>query len=372
MRTEWGRRYSRKAAEDAVERTNKAAGLVDPDSTTAQHPEHLDIFGYATLSDRCKLEAISSDIKRHVRSIAPPEDFCKRGRELIGTQGRRCLRWPGQRSFCKLMGQGLGGPDAAGGWQWLKEDRRARGIVASRFVETLGPMVTEAAILGYVEGPDQLLDPNKPQRWGLLQAVASELHGHATKAENERDQATRDYHLGVCWAWCRRPPLHHRHRRNRPHHAAPDTQRVRPGTCGPKTPRAVRCGRSYSCAPSSSTSARRAAAMPASATSRVSLLGTSRVRSPSDVLRKMTRPSFRACIHVRFRACIPVRSPRAKAPMPRMPILHAGMHWLRDEGFQGLWADARERLAQPMCPLCRQPVNFGRAYRRGSERGAEP
>ena len=62
-------------------------------------------------------------------------------------------------------------------------------------------MVTEAAILGYVEGPDQLLDPNKPQRWGLLQAVASELHGHAAKAEDERDQATRDYHLGACWAW---------------------------------------------------------------------------------------------------------------------------------------------------------------------------
>ena len=137
MRTEWGRRYSRKAAEDVVERTNKAAWLVDPDSITAQQAEPLDIFGYAMLSDRCKLEAISSDIKTHVRSIAPPEDFCKRGRELIGTQGRRCLRWPGQRSFCKLMGQGLGGPDAAGGWQWLKEDRRARGIVASRFVETL-------------------------------------------------------------------------------------------------------------------------------------------------------------------------------------------------------------------------------------------
>ena len=27
MRTEWGRRYSRKAAEDVVERTNKAAWL---------------------------------------------------------------------------------------------------------------------------------------------------------------------------------------------------------------------------------------------------------------------------------------------------------------------------------------------------------
>ena len=85
--------------------------------------------------------------------------------------------------------------------------------------------------------------------------------------------------------------------------------------------------------------------------------------------------SLHPCALQSTRACIlPCPSQTAaqgpKHPMPRMPIPHAGMHWLRDEGFQGLWADARERRAQPKCPLCRQPVNFGRAYRRGSERGA--
>ena len=219
MRTEWGRRYTRKAAEDVVDRTNKAAGLVDPDSITAQQAEPLDIFGNALLSEADQLDVIRTDIKRRVRYIAPPEEFLQRGRELIGTQGRQCLRWPGQRSFCKLVGQGLGGPDAADGWQWLKEDRQLRGIVASRFVEARGQSVPEAAILGYVEGPNQLLDPNEPRRWGLLQAVASELHDHAAKAENERDQATRDYHLGACWAWCGTPPLHCRN--TTLHHATP-------------------------------------------------------------------------------------------------------------------------------------------------------
>ena len=40
------------------------------------------------------------------------------------------------------------------------------------------------------------------------------------------------------------------------------------------------------------------------------------------------------------------------------------MHWLREEAFRGLWADAEHREAQPVCPVCRQPVDFGRAYQR--------
>ena len=56
--------------------------------------------------------------------------------------------------------------------------------------------------LAYVAGADQLLDPDQPQRWGLLRAVADELNTHAEMSEDVRlDQATRDYHLGACWAW---------------------------------------------------------------------------------------------------------------------------------------------------------------------------
>ena len=52
--------------------------------------------------------------------------------------------------------------------------------------------------LAYVAGEDQLLDPDQPQRWGLLRAVADELNTHAERLEDVRlDQATRDYHLGV-------------------------------------------------------------------------------------------------------------------------------------------------------------------------------
>lgn len=62
--------------------------------------------------------------------------------------------------------------------------------------------------LAYVAGEDQLLDPDQPQRWGLLRAVADELNTHAERLEDVRlDQATRDYHLGACWAWYLLPPL---------------------------------------------------------------------------------------------------------------------------------------------------------------------
>ena len=45
---------------------------------------------------------VRADIEKHVRRIAPPQlppaEFLQRGKKLIGTQGRACLRWPGQRS----------------------------------------------------------------------------------------------------------------------------------------------------------------------------------------------------------------------------------------------------------------------------------
>ena len=142
-------------------------------------------------------EDTRADIEEHVRRLAPPWEFLQRGKELIGTQGRRCHGQ--QRSFCKVVGQSLGGPDASCAWRCLEADRDARAIVASRFVEDQRT-VTESS-LAYVAGADQLLDPRQPhERWGLLRAEADELNTHAAKSEDVHlDQATRDYHLGACW-----------------------------------------------------------------------------------------------------------------------------------------------------------------------------
>ena len=43
-------------------------------------------------------------------------------------------------------------------------------------------------------------------------------------------------------------------------------------------------------------------------------------------------------------------------------VYHAGMHWLREEGFQGLRSLSVETGEQFVCPLCRQPVAFARKY----------
>ena len=185
-----------KVGEDPDSSVDNSAKVEQPDavpiSYDVAHPKES-----AMAPDR-----IRADIDKHVRRMAPPAEFLQNeAKELIGTQGRGCLRWPGQRSFCKVLGQSLGGPDASGAWQWLKADRDTRAIVASRFVEEQGSGVTEMS-LAYVAGADQLLDPGQPQRWGLLRAVTDELNTHAEKSEDGRlDQATRDYHLGACWAW---------------------------------------------------------------------------------------------------------------------------------------------------------------------------
>ena len=209
MRVVWGRRYTQKDAADHVKRTKQMLAKVgDPDSSVdgGAKTEQPDALPMSYDVDQPKEsvmtpDTIRADIEKHVRRIAPPVEFLQRGKELIGTQGRGCLRWPGQRSFCKVLGQSLGGLDASHAWQWLKADRDTRAIVASRFVEEQRSGVTEMR-LAYVAGADQLLDPDQPQRWGLLRAVADELNTHAEKSEDvSLDQATRDYHLGACWAW---------------------------------------------------------------------------------------------------------------------------------------------------------------------------
>ena len=179
-------------------------------------------------------------IEEHVRRLAPPAEFLQRGKELIGTQGRRCHGQ--QRSFCKVVGQSLGGPDASCAWRCLEADRDARAIVASRFVEDQRT-VTESS-LAYVAGADQLLDPRQPhERWGLLRAEADELNTHAANSEDVHlDQATRDYHLGACWAWC--PHLSPRTGiAKHPHARLPLAWRPVPGTCGAQTIWATWCGR---------------------------------------------------------------------------------------------------------------------------------
>ena len=209
MRAAWGRTYTRKDTVDYIERsTQMLAKMGNPDSSVVhtdkvEQPGTVHMSGDVAHPEERVMppEDSRADIEEHVRRLAPPAEFLQRGKELIGTPGRGGLRWPWQRSFCKVVGQSLGGTDASGAWRWLEADRDARAIVASRFVEEQRSGVTETR-LAYVAGADQLLDPRRPQRWGLLRAVADELSTHAEKSEDVRlDQATRDYHLGACWAW---------------------------------------------------------------------------------------------------------------------------------------------------------------------------
>ena len=159
MRAVWGRRYTQKDADDHVKRTKQMLAKVgDPDSSVdnsakVDQPDALPMsYDVAHPKESVMTpDKIRADIEKHMRRIAPPAEFLQRGKELIGTQGRGCLRWPGQRSFCKVLGQSLGGPDASDAWQWLKADRDTRAIVASRFVEEQRSGVTEMR-LAYVAG----------------------------------------------------------------------------------------------------------------------------------------------------------------------------------------------------------------------------
>ena len=112
MRAAWGRTYTQKDTVDYIERsTQTLANIGNPDSSIdhtskAEQPGTVQMSGDVADHEDLVMppEDTLADIEKHVRRLAPPAEFLQRGKELIGTQGRRCHRWPGQRSFCKVVG----------------------------------------------------------------------------------------------------------------------------------------------------------------------------------------------------------------------------------------------------------------------------
>ena len=185
----WGRRFTPAQAEKVVERLHRLH-IEDPNSTMAVPAERMDLL-------------VDPETQAHeeLKAMAPPEEYLKRGRELIGSVGRQSLRWPGKRSFCKLVGQGLGGWDAVDVWHWVRTDDLARAAIACLYAEGPGRQVPEA-IIGDVAG----LLSKTTRLWHLLRALAAAMRVHADGAESEGDLAAREYHLGASWAWCASPP----------------------------------------------------------------------------------------------------------------------------------------------------------------------
>ena len=225
MREAWGRTYTQKDTADYIKRSIQTlAKMGNPDSSVFNAdkvvpPGTVQMSGAVAAPEGLDMppEETRADIEEHVRRLAPPAEFLQRGKELIGTQRRGGLRWPGQRSFCKVVGQSLGGLDASGAWRWLEADRDARAIVAARFVEEERSGIPETR-LAYVAGADQLLDPRQPQRWGLLRAVADELHARSEEGPRISPRAilarvSWRLHLsprtGICYlqSILTRPPL---------------------------------------------------------------------------------------------------------------------------------------------------------------------
>ena len=190
--------------------------------------------------------------------------------------------------------------------------------------------------------------------------MADELNTHAAKSEDVHlDQATRDYHLGACWAWYL--------------HLSPRT-----GICYLQS--ILTCVRPSSGALCQGRVGRRPQGRlgvgdsPTLLSSHPSLLGTSRAQSPSPASGKVPLLRFGVCTHVRPTLMEPSsrhtqhgrHSHSFYENISRLPRTRAGMHWVREEGFQGLRTLSVETGEQLTCPLCRQVVQFTRTCKRGA------
>ena len=249
MRAAWGRRYTQQDTADYIERSTQVlAKKGNPDSSVvnadkAEEPGTVKMSGEVAHPEELVMppEETRAGIEEHVRRLAPPAEFLQRGKELIGTQGRGGLRWPGQRSFCKVVGQSLGGLDASGAWRWLEADRDARAIVASRFVEEHRAGVTETR-LAYVAGADQLLDRADRSAGGCC----GQWQTSSTRTQRSRKMYTMirprakiiSARVGPGTSTSRPAPAFAKHPDVRP----PLVWRPVPGTCGAQTIRATWCG----------------------------------------------------------------------------------------------------------------------------------
>jgi hypothetical protein len=123
-----GPNIHQKDAEDHVKRTKQMLAKVgDADSSVdnaakVEQPGALPMAydGAHPKESAMTPGEVRADIEKHVRRIAPPQlppaEFLQRGKKLIGTQGRACLRWPGQRSCSWARSwarESLGGGDAS-------------------------------------------------------------------------------------------------------------------------------------------------------------------------------------------------------------------------------------------------------------------
>lgn len=139
-----------------------------------------------------------------LRSICPPEHLA--ACSVMADQKRRTLRWVGEQSFTRYLGQMLGGQDALTSrlWRYVGNDTVPRKLRQSllTLAEHDPTLAHEKLQLvrRWALGMHPLLSPASAE-WALLRTAARELHRLGAAEYDGSDKEQHRRRLSSCWAW---------------------------------------------------------------------------------------------------------------------------------------------------------------------------
>jgi len=125
--------------------------------------------------------------------------------EFVGDKRAETLRWLGEWSFCRLIGEQLGGPGADAFWCRVADEEQLQLSIGRRVYDQV-PVGTEnnrrAQVGKWTTSKRRLLNPRQMQGWALLRATANELHVLAAALAVAATREELLHCLHKCWAWC--------------------------------------------------------------------------------------------------------------------------------------------------------------------------
>jgi hypothetical protein len=155
---------------------------------------------------RCEAREKRGNFAAQIKIMGPSEAYFERGCDITSDESQGILVHIGAPSRCKLIGERLGGSEAAAWWAgWEASDPARLAALGARVLEAVprdAPNSRRAQAARYLNaGRDRCLLVPGGSRWGILPALArhfGELHRNVRGAANAEEYWR---HMGRCWAW---------------------------------------------------------------------------------------------------------------------------------------------------------------------------
>jgi len=172
------------------------------DDVASLHIQQAEADAAAAKNDR-----FARTLAREYDRISPKADFLAQNHLVfVANKELQHLRWEGELSFCRLVGERLGGPAADVIWQAVAEDVELQLIIGKDVLDCV-PIGTEnsgrAQVGRWTTSERRLLNPRQRLGWALLRTTVQGLYVLAAAWAAAETKEEAQHYLRQCWAWYR-------------------------------------------------------------------------------------------------------------------------------------------------------------------------